>query len=181
MPEDDKKVEKPKESYMKMSDVKKLIADMMKDQKVEEKPINPKRVTEHMAHLWRLDGKWVVGFVDSNTDPYVKNPVFAFEKFNEQRREFESWINLIFHDKTTKEISLKNYCSNRIPIYCLITKREKIDKSYSIGEVEKIDWVNDRKVRTGQKVNQTVEMYDEILTLKTPEGEEITVPDYAIC
>lgn len=170
------------EATMKVSDVKKLIAEAIANSK-NETPTKLKRVLEHNPHVWRLDGKWVVDFTDRNTDPYVKKPIHSYQIFNDKTREFESWIELVFHDGTKKEIYLKNYVQNRTPIYCTVVSKEKIDKSYSIGEVEKKkEWGDSgRATGTGVIIDQTVEMYQEIFTIKTPDGEVLKVPDYALC
>jgi hypothetical protein len=169
--EETKIVEEKPEPTVPLSKVQEMIEKAMANFKEEEKPIKPKRVTEHTAHVWRFDGKWVVDFKDRNTDPYIKEKIFSFQKYNEQRREFESWIELVFNDGSTKEIPLTTYMKNRTPIYCAIIKREKIDKSYSVGEVEKRKEVNDQLVGTGVMIDQEVVMYEEIFEVKTPEGE----------
>lgn len=167
-----------KDSFTR-EEVAKMIAEAFAKANKPE-PINPKRVSEHQVHLWRIDGKWVVDFIDRNTDPYIKKKVFAYEKFNPERREVESWIELKFQDGSTKDIALKNYVGNRIPVYCTIVSKKKIDKSYTMGTVEKKDWKNDKLVGTGVEVEQLVELYEEFFTVRTPEGEEITVPDYVL-
>lgn len=159
------------EQMIPHSKVQEMIDKAMASFKEEEKPIKPKRVTEHTAHVWRFDGKWVVDFKDRNTDPYIKEKVFSFQKYNEQRREFETWIELVFNDGSTKEIPHTTYMKNRTPIYCPILKRDKIDKTYSIGEVEKKKEVNDVLVGTGVMVDQEVVIHEEVFEIKTPEGE----------
>jgi len=176
----EEKLPKKEEKMIPLSDVKKLIADAIASSK-EPTVMSPKKVTEHHAQVWRLDGKWVVDFVNRNTDPYVKKEIFAYEKYNAEKREFESWIEIKFQDGTTKDISLKNYVSNRVLVYCLILKKEKIDRSYSLGQVEKKDWKGDKMVGTGVMMEQIVEMHNEVVTIKTPDGEILEIPDHAIC
>lgn len=169
------------EGYMKISDVKSLIAEALAAQKAEgAAPIKVKRVTEHTAHVWRLDGKWVVDFKDRNVDEYVKEKIHAYQRFNEQKREFEAWVELVFEDGTTKDISLPTYVKNRVLVYCPIVKRHKTDKSYSVGEVEKKKEVGDKLVGTGVLVDQEVEMYSEVFEVKTPDGKILHLPDYII-
>lgn len=168
------------EPTVKMSDVAKMIADAIANSKEAEKPQKAKRVTEHYAHVWRFDGKWVVDFKDRNTDPYIKEKVHSFNKFNEQRREFESWIELIFDDGSTKEIPLTTYIKNRVLVYCPIIKRHQIDKTYSIGEIEKKKEVNDKLIGTGVMIDQEVNIVEESFELKTPDGVVRTLPAYVI-
>lgn len=168
------------EPMVKKSDVAKMIAEAIANSKEADKPIKAKRVTEHHAHIWRLDGKWVVDFKDRNTDPYQKDKVHAFQKFNEQRREFEAWIELVFDDGTTKEIPLTTYVKNRFPVYCLILKRHQVDKTYSIGEVEKKKEVGDKLVGTGVVIDQEVTMSEEVFEVQTPKGEVLKLPGYII-
>jgi len=174
-------VTKTEERMVPLSDVKRLIAEaLLQTEEAKAQSIKPKRVTQHTAHVWRFDGKWVVDFVDRNTDPYVKTAVHSFNKFNEQLREFEAWIELKFQDGTTKEVPLKRYVQYRTPIYCPIIKREKVDASYVVGEVERKKEVGDKLVGTGVMVDQEVIMYKEIFELKTPEGEILKLNDYVL-
>lgn len=177
------------EAMVKLSDVKNLIAEAIAQSKIEANaPIKMKKVTEHHAHVWRLDGKWIVDFADRNIDkatgnkidPYIKEKLHAYQKWNEQKREFEAWIEVVFQDGSTKDISLPSYVKNRVLVYCPITERFKKDISYSIGEVEKKKEVGDKLVGTGVMVEQTVEMYEETFKVKTPDGEILTIPAYAI-
>ncbi len=169
------------EKMVPLSDVKRLIAEALTQQaEAKTQSIKPKRVTNHTAHVWRIDGKWVVDFVDRNNDPYVKTAVHAFNKFNEQTREFEAWIELKFHDGTTKELPLKRYTQYRTPIYCPIIRREKIDTSYVVGEVEKKKVIGDTMIGTGVMVDQEVTSYKEVFKIKTPDGDILTLNDYVL-
>lgn len=176
----------PKESMIPLSQVKQLIAEAIAAQPDPNKPAKAKRVTEHHAHVWRFDGKWVVDFKDRNQDPYVKEKIHAFQKFNEQKREFEAWIEIVMMDEITEELSYKElplnrYVERRVLVYCPITERKKADRSYSIGEVEKKKDVGGILKGTGVMVDQEVEMYQETFVVKTPTGKVLTLPDYVIC
>lgn len=170
-----------KEGYMKVSDVKALIAEAIAQAKSEgNQPIKVKRITEHTTPVYRFDSKWVVDFKDRNTDPYVKEKVHSYQKFNEQRREFEAWIEIVFSDGMTKDIPLTTYVKNRVPILCPIIKRHKIDRSYSIGEVEKKKEVGDKYVGSGIVVDQEVTVHEEVLEIRTPDKQVFMIPSYAI-
>lgn len=171
-----------KEGYMRITDVKALIAEALAAQKQESlAPIKVKRVTQHTAHVWRFDSKWVVDFKDRNTDPYMKEKVHAYQKFNEQLRQFEAWVELVFEDGTTKDLPLTTYVKNRVLVYCPILERKKIDRTYSVGEVEKKKEVGDKLVGTGVLVDQEVTRYDEVFRVKTPDGQILELPDYIVC
>lgn len=183
-------ISSPKElkKMVPMEDVQKMIDEAIAKSNVRE-PVKLKKSTEHHAHLWRLDGKWVVNFIDQNwdysqnkkKDEYNNKKVFAYDKFNEQTRQMVAWIGIIFDDGSTKELPLTSYVQNRIPVYCPIVDRKKKDISYVSGTTEKKNWDDKRAfVGTGIEVEQNVELYEETLTLKTPEGIEVTVPDYVI-
>lgn len=177
------------ETMVPLSEVKKLIAEAMAKQSEENKPIKVKKVTEHHAHVWRFDGQWVVDFADRNfdyktekiIDPYIKQKIHAFNKFNPEKREQEAWITLILKDGTMKEVQLNRYIEHRTLVYCPIVKRETIDASYSIGEVDVKEEKGDRNVSTGRSREQEVEMYYEVFHVKTPDGDMLTLPDYVIC
>lgn len=178
------------ETMVPLSEVKKLIAEAMANQSERDKPVKLKKVTEHHAHVFRLNGKWVIDFADRNydyenkkiIDPYIKQKVHAYNVYNPQKREFEAWIKLIFQDGSTEELQLNRYVERRTAVYCKIVKREKVDESYVIGEVEKKkenrDGVN---VGTGVMIDQEVEMHREIFHVITPDGEELSLPEHVVC
>ena len=100
----------PSERTFSLQDVKALIAEALATAKDDARaPIKVKKVTEHTAHVWRFDGKWVVDFKDRNTqvnpetgliekiDQYILKPQHAYQKFNEQTRMFEAWIEIVFN------------------------------------------------------------------------------------
>jgi hypothetical protein len=182
MAEEEKKTPKveEKEPTMKLSDVKKLLAEMEERIKSKDEPVKLKRTQEHQAHLWRLNGKWVVDFVNQNNDPYIKHPIHAFNKWSDALRQNVAHIELKYHDDTTEVIPLTSYVENRVPVYCKILKRDKKDVSISHGTVEVQEWKGDVKRGTGKVIDQEIEMYVETFTLQTPEGGELVVPEHAI-
>lgn len=179
----------PTEQMIPLSSVKQLIAEAMVAMKESDQPKKVKKVTEHHAHVWRLNGKWVVDFADRNydyekkqvIDSYIKEKIHAYQIFNQQKREFEAWITLMYEDGTKEDIQLNRYIERRTLVYCPIIKREKVDKSYIIGEVEKKKESGDLMKGTGIMVDQGVDMHQEIFHVKTPEGKELTLPEYVIC
>lgn len=174
-------IPKSDDGYMKITDVKALIAEAIAAAKAEGSgPVKVKRVTEYMAHVWRFDGKWVVDFKDRNEDPYVKDKIHAYQKWNDQRRQFEAWIEIVFDDGTSKDIPLTTYVKNRVLVYCPIIKRHQIDKSFSIGEVEKKKEEKDKLVGTGILVDQEVQQYEEVFEVKIAGGKVLKIPSYAI-
>lgn len=182
----------PAEQMVPVSDIKKMIAEEIARDRAsrsdDAKPKKAKKITEHFAHLWRLDGKWIVDFTDRNidketgekVDPYIRSKVHAFQKYNPEKREFEAWIELVFHDGSKKEMSLPKYVEHRFLVYCQIQKRERIDASYDIGEVELKKDNGDMYVGTGVMIDQSVNMFEERFTIQTPDGAVLTVPDYVI-
>lgn len=180
------------EKMVPISEVKAMIAEAMDNLRNENKPVKPKKVTEHHAHVWRFEGQWVIDFVDRNKDPYVKQKIHAFNKWNEQKREQEAWIEIKLapgigvdgkeREERTVELPLNRYVERRVLVYCPIIKRHKHDLSYSIGEVEKKKEGPDGTLKgTGVMVDQEVELYYEVFEVKTPDGEVRMIPDYAIC
>jgi hypothetical protein len=184
----------PSERTFSLQDVKALIAEALATAKDDARaPIKVKKVTEHTAHVWRFDGKWVVDFKDRNTqvnpetgliekiDQYILKPQHAYQKFNEQTRMFEAWIEIVFNDGSTKNLPLTTYVEHRVPVYCPIIKRHQIDRSEVVGEVEKKKEVGDKYVGTGIVIDQEVNRYDEVFEIRTPEGTIYKISDYAIC
>lgn len=178
-----------KEKMVPLSMVKQLIKEAMDNREDESKPKKIKKVTEHMARMWRLNGKWVVELADNNynyeekkiIDPYIKEKIHAYNIFNAQKRENEAWIKVIFEDGTMEALPLNRYIERRTGIYCTILKRVKVDKSYTVGEVEKKKSSGDLNIGTGVMIDQEVEMWGEIFHLRTPDGQTFELPDYVIC
>lgn len=176
------------EQMIGMSTVKQMIAEALAQASEASKPQKVKRVMTHEAHIHRFNGKWVVDFADRNfdyetgekIDKYVKEPIQAYKLWNDSKREFESWITLIFHDGSKESIPLNRYLERRIDVYATIVKRHQKDLTYEIGDVEQKKWVGDRKVGSGVYVPQEVNMYSELFELKTPDGEEFLLPDYVL-
>ncbi len=179
------------ERMIKASDVQKLIAEEMakfREKEQEEKGVKKvKRVQEHHVQIHRWDAKWVVNFENINKDPYLKEPVFAYDVWNEQKRQNIANLNLILWDETTnetttKQVELTRYIERRTSVYCLILKRHKIDATYSIGDVEiKKEGRDGMMVGTGVYRDQDVVMDKELFEVKIPTGQTIKVPDYAVC
>lgn len=177
------------EVMVPISQVKELIREAMAAQAEKDKPVKVKKVTEHHAHVFRLNGKWVVDFANRNydyenkkiIDPYIKEKIHAYQVYNPQKREFEAWIKLIFQNGTMEEIPLNRYIERRTLIYCKINKREKVDASYVIGEVDKQKEVGDMMKPSGVMIDQEVTMHREIFHVITPDGEELILPEHVIC
>ncbi len=179
------------ERMVPMSDVKRLIAEemaKMREKDQEEKGVKKvKRVQEHHVQIHRWNSKWVVDFVDQNKDPYLKTPVHAYNVWNEQQRQFIAHLELVLWDevtgeKSTEVVALTRYLERRLNVYCLILVRQKIDATYSIGEVEiKKEGKDGMMHGTGVYRDQDVEMVNEIFEVKLPTGMVIKVPDYAVC
>lgn len=183
-----KSASKTEEQMVPLSMVKQLIAEAIQNQAEKDKPVKIKKVTEHRAHVHRLNNKWVIDFADRNydyenkkvKDPYIKEKIHAFQKFNNEKREYEAWLTLVYDDGSQEEIPLNRYVQRRTSVYCLIKKREKMDKSYSVGEVEKKKEVGDKNVGTGIMIEQDVEMYEETFQVETPDGKVLSLPYYVL-
>lgn len=167
-------------------EVQELIRESVK-QAITEKNLSEKeqkkikKVKEHNAHVSRFDAKWVVDFVDQNKDEYRQEPVHAFNLFDEKTKQMVPFIELKFHDNSTKLVPLFTYIKNRTQIFCKIIEREKIDISYSHGDVEQKKENNKGLLEgTGVIVDQEVEMYKEVFHVETPDGTKLSLPDYVI-
>lgn len=177
------------EQMVPLSSVKQLIAEAMAQMAEKDKPAKVKKVTEHHAHVFRFDGQWVVDFADRNydyekkqiIDPYVKDKIHAYNKFNPEKREMESWIKIILQNGLMVDMPLNRYIERRTLVYCPIIRREKVDKSYVIGEVEKKKEVGELMKGTGIMIDQEVNMHQEIFHVRTPEGEVLVLPEHVIC
>ncbi len=181
MPKTEQQHSEPAEKMVPLSMVQDLIkAEMAKMKDDAGKPVKVKKVTEHTAQVSRFDSKYVVDFVPKNVDEYRKEPIHSWNVYNEKSREWEAWIDLKFEDGSTKELPLKTYCQYRVVLQLLIIERKKIDKSYSIGQVEKKKEQGDKLVGTGVMIDQEVSQYEETFVIKTPEGSTLTLPWYVI-
>jgi hypothetical protein len=160
-----------------LSEVKKLIREAMANQ---GEVIEPDKPTEYTASLCRLDSKWVVNFKDHNTDPYITTKVESVKKWVPESKEFVSLITIIFHDGTEKEMPINLFMRYATPLNCRIIERKRANKSYSIGKVERMEWKNDKKVGTGQYVDQKTSIWEETFVIQTPDGMQVEVPSSVI-
>lgn len=166
---------------MKESDIRKMIAEAVQRATDQGgKPQKPKRVNEHFAHVWRINGKWVVDFVNQQKDPLVNHPLHSYNVYNTEKREQEAWIELMFQDGTTEKMPLNRYVQHRMLMNCLIKERKPIDTSYTIGEVEMKKDDGEKYIGSGVMVDQDVNQYNEMFTVETSDGLELHIPDYAI-
>ncbi len=162
-----------KEPMIPISDVKKLIAEALAKQGQVEEPDKP---TEYRASLCRLDSKWVVGFKDYNSDPYITSKQESIKKWNAESRESISYVTLIFDDGSEKEMPINLFMRYATPLSCMIIERKKKDRSYSTGKVERMEWSGDRKRGTGEMVDQKVTIKEESFVIETPDGKQVEVP-----
>lgn len=175
----------PDEETVKVSDVKKLFAEFMKEKNEQDSSISlikKKKVEKHLKTVYRFNSKWVVDFVNRNTDQYQKQEVYAFNKFNPSTKRDEWHLELKYDDGSTEEVSGYTYLRYRVPVLCVIEKREKIDVSYQNGTTERKVVVNDgfKKIGTGDEVALEVEMFKEMFHMGMPDGQTLIIPDYAL-
>jgi len=174
-------VKRDDKEYMEVTDVRRLIAEMLEKQTQEAKtPKKLSKVKEHFANVHRFNAKWVVDFVNKNTDHYIKGTIHAYNKYDPERRETRAWIDLVFEDESVFSVLLSTYLSARVTVQCLIKERRQIDTSYVTGEVEQKKIVDDKNVGTGIMIQQEVTQYREQFVVVTPEKTELTLPDYVL-
>ena len=177
----------PAEKMFTGDQVKALIADVLREHDANKgKPVSPKKVFKHNYQVSRFkdsnDGnksKWVVGFVDSNTDPYINHPVYSVQKFNANKRENEAFVTLKFNDGATLEVPLKYYIMHRTQLFMPAKSKEIVDKSYSHGEVPMTQEVGDKYVPTGKMMEQLVDIQETLFTFEL-DGQEYVIPEYAL-
>ena len=177
-PQEEVTVPAPKrEAMVPLSEVKKLIAEAMASQ---GEVMAPERAVEHTASLCRLDSKWVIGFKDHNTDPYLTTKVESIKRWNAEGKEWVSYVTVMFNDGSEKEMPLNLFMRHATPINCRIVERKREDKSYSIGKTEKVEWKGDRKISTGVMVDQKVKLFEDTFVIQTPDGLTVEVPPSVI-
>lgn len=178
----------PAQQLFTMDEVKRMMEEVVSRVRTEkgEGFKKPEVRAKHAARVSRLESKFIVDFKNVNTDPYLNKKVYAFNQFDEKERQWVAWITVIFQDGSEKTVPLKYLCEMAVGVKCDIMKKEDIDTSYSIGQVEKVIIKGYKPEGTGMLVDQTVMQKQTMYTIKTPrteefpEGELLTLPEYVL-
>lgn len=161
------------------SDEVRAMLDQVMKQKGADVP-SPKDPNTKELRIARIEGKFVTDFRNVNTDHFIKKIIHAYNKFNEQIRQWEAWIDVVFEDGSVKPMPLLYLISNATPIVTPIIEVIKEDKSYSEGQVEKFVYKDNRE-GTGIMVNQKVEQYFYKYVVNNPEtGDRMVLPQYVV-
>jgi len=144
------------------------------------------KVKNHNIRFWRYHNKFVVDFVNQNTDEYAPNKVIhAFDKWNDRERKYESWIELVYLNGETEQVPLYYYLTNRTEVNCeIIERKTREDKSYLVKSKSEDGKVEVNKIEgysmtgTGQTVKQSVIVKTETIVIKLPDGTVKELPDY---
>lgn len=154
------------------------VAANLGQKKDDKKPVQSKNKTLRLA---RFHGKFIVGFVNKNTDPFLPNKVVhAFNIWNPEKKENVAWITLRYDDNSTEDVPLAFIVENADPVECEILEVMKEDKSYSLGKVERREIRDYHPEGTGIWVEQEVRMYKPSFKIRLPDGREMVVGDDVI-
>ena len=135
--------------------------------------------------------KFILGFADTNTDPYSKEPKFSFDIWNEMVKKNEAYVKVVFdgmikdadgkeiEDTMTLPLQTVIKKSRSYPVDIIDTK--KVDKSYSAGKTEKVvvgptDWSPKSEGQIKMKVSQ----FDYSFLVKLPDGREVNVSKHVV-
>lgn len=179
---DEKKPKKEKERMYTSAEVKAMLKQVADEagQRSEEAKENTDRKKLRLA---RIEGQLIVGFKNRNEDEFLPGIVIhAFNKWNNEAKQNEAWVEVVFENGKTKEMPLLYLVSTARPMVVEIVKENVKDESYSIGQVEKTiyDESGGTMKGSGIMVQQKVEKYSKTFDVLLPTGEQITVPDYII-
>ena len=147
--------------------------------KGEESPA-PKADDYKEARLSRIKGKFVVGFVNQNDDPYLDKTIHGYQKWDDRERVWVAWVEVMYQDGTTEHMPLRHFTETCLGITCEIVKKIEKDESYSLGKVERRVVKGYQPEGVGVMVDQKVVQKTASYVLKTPQGEEIEVPEYIL-
>lgn len=149
-----------------------------KDEADEDKPALP------LCRLSRFMGKFIIDIKDQNTDPYVKSKVEAFDMFNEQTRQMEPWMTLIFDDETEMTVKAWQAIKGSKPVQATILETMKEDTSYNVlgpdGKPKKIEvtdvkWDSYKSSGSGKMVTQRIKSFHAKYKVQVPDGRVFTV------
>lgn len=163
------------EEFVRKEDVQAMIRAALAQDREAQLPRRTNKETAHEIRVWRFNGKFVKGLKDFNydedgnkIDEYLKEPIQYIKRFNQNSRENEYFIGLIYEDGTTELVLHGQYMNRRVPLWCKIIERKRQDISYDIGDVEVKKEVDGLQIPTGQFIPQEVRMYKEIITVEIP-------------
>lgn len=179
--ENEQKVEEKKYSQSEVVEMMKQVAIQAAEaaRKKDDEGFEPDAHTKapKTLRLSRFMNKFIIGFKNLNNDPYFADLyVPTKDVYNEQKREFEPWVEVLFHDGS--EPVFVNYLTllkqaRAIPVEIVEVKKK--DASYDFGKVESVEYDGFERKGTGimvkAKVNQTLDSY----VVKLPDGQEVEV------
>lgn len=124
----------------------------------------------------RWQNKFILGFENTNTDEYMPElVVHAYDVFNQEKRQYEPYVEVKFEDGTTAQL----------PLYTIITRSLKIDvdiveiidedASYSDGRVEVAEVKEYSRKGTGVYKKLKVTQANYKYKVRLPSGKEVIV------
>lgn len=135
---------------------------------------------QKQVRLPRFQGKFVLGFKNTNTDEYFPELVIhAFDVWNDQLKRNEPWVTAILQD-VDKEVELtvrlETLITKSQKVWVDLVERIEVDRSFSQGRVELSEVKDYSRSGTGVYKKLKVTQAEYSYKLRLPHtGKEIIV------
>lgn len=149
---------------------KKEVQEMLKEllaQKEADGDDDEEKPRVHLVTIPRYNNKFVLGFKNMNADEFDKDAVtYAFDVWDEQRRQMVPWVTLLLDDGTDIAMPLETALKKTNKVTCELVTILEEDNSYDFGKTEKVEVKADSYNKEGTgvfvktKVTQKKYQYD---------------------
>lgn len=125
----------------------------------------------------RFKGKFIYSFKNTNTDEYFPDLVIhAFDVWNDQKKQNEAWVTVMFEDNTTLSLPLYTVLTKSQTVWVDLVEVIQKDTSYSAGKTERAEVKDYSRQGTGVMVKMKITQADYSYKIKLPnDGPEVIV------
>lgn len=165
------------------SDVRAIVKKMLLEEKkrtemgldlIEEEDINKQK----RLRLPRFQNKFILGFENTNTDPYFPDTVIhAFDVWDNDTKRNVPWVKVKYEGGETINLPLYTVIERSHKVWVDIVEVLAVDKSYSAGRVERAEVKDYNRSGTGQYVSAKVTQAKYTYKLKLPAEEGTGLPE----
>lgn len=150
----------------------------------DEDIIDPDKPQRHDVAIARMKEKFIVGFKNMNTDPYLPDVVVHSVNLtrldkNTGKSVTEPWVTVIYKDKKengdldTEEFPLDYVVKKSTKVACELVERKKFDASTDFGLIEETEVKEYARIGRGTYIKAKVSQWKEVFVVKDPKTEEL--------
>lgn len=161
------------------SQMRAIVKEMLKEMNIKggspDVDDDEEAFAKKKIRLPRFQNKFIVGFKNTNTDPYFPELVIqAFDVWNEQTKKMDAWVDVIFLDGSDLKMPLYSIITRSTKVECDLIEVVPTPKNYDNGKVEIMGEVKEySRVGTGATTKLKVMVNEYKFKIKIPGTNEI--------